>query len=167
VVFTRIDGGTRLVDRPRHVLRVTVKSGLIRSALPALQRAIDRGVWPSVVRVLGNPVGTPDSSVAVVDLQPLPTAGPATARDLAVRVEDATGLDVVSVEDAGIPELATEATRQGAFDAAERRAAEQSLGSRLAAFGAGTSSAVRWTALGAVALLVLYVLSRSPSGNSK
>lgn len=165
MIFTRIDGGTRLVDRPRSVLRVTVRGGFVRSALPAVQKALDKGLWPGIVRVLGNPAGTPDSRVAVLDVQALPTAGPRTARDLAVRVQDATGLSVVEVEDAGIPRVTTEATKQTAFDAAEGRAAQQTLGARIADLGAGAGSAIRWTALAAVAGVVLYVLvSRSGGG---
>lgn len=164
-LFTAIEGGTRLVDRPRHVLRVTAKSPLFGSALGRLQGAVDRGLWPNVVRVLGNPVGTPESAVAVLDVQPLATAGPATARDLAVRVGDAAGVDVLGVEDAGIPGVTTDATRNAAFDAAERQAASRTLAARLSAIGAESGAVVRWAAVGAIVLLALFAISRSSSSS--
>lgn len=162
MLFTGLDGGTRLVDRPRHVLRVTVQGGFFsRDPLASVQRAFDKVLWPNVVRVLGNPVGVPGGRVVVFDVQPLPTAGPRTARDLAIRVESVTGLDVVSVADAGLPTSSTEGTREAAFDQAERSAADDSLAAGLKRLAGGSAQTLRLALLAAIVVGGAYVLSKS------
>jgi hypothetical protein len=164
--FSGIQGGTRLATLPRHVIRVTVRGGFaFRSPYAALQRAVDAGLWPGVVLVAGNPVGTPDAAVAVQDVVTLPSSGPVTARDLAVRVASVTGFDVIEVADTGPAGSATESSRQLAFDGAERAAAEDSLGARLARVGLGAQSSLRWAVVGSGIFLALWAMSRS-SGKS-
>lgn len=164
MVFTNVDGGTRLLDRPRHVFRVTVRGGLFsRSPLAQVQRAFDKVLWPGVVMPLGNPVGTSDGRVVVFDVLPLATAGPRTARDLASRVESVTGLEVSEVADVGIPTISTNGSREAAFDEAEREAADDSLAAQLRRAAGGSAQTLRLALLAAVVLGGAYVLSKASS----